>query len=95
MRTRPMLPALAASAALAGCAGAPTPLPEPASEGARLVAARCGACHAVPHPARLRATDWPAMLALMERRMGERGLAPLAADERRAILAYLQAHARP
>ncbi|HHQ41890.1 MAG TPA: cytochrome C [Chromatiales bacterium] len=78
----------------AGCAGAPTPLPEPGSEGERLMRARCGACHAVPHPARLRAADWPAMLALMERRMAERGMAPLGESERETLLGYLRAHAR-
>jgi len=94
MSAREIVVALTVAMGLAGCAGAPTPLPDPGSEGERLMRARCGICHAVPHPARMRAADWPAMLALMERRMAERGVAALTEAERRALLAYLQAHGR-
>jgi len=81
-------------AALAACAGAPTPLPEADSADARLYAARCGACHSVPHPARHTAKEWDHVLRLMDERMAQKGLAPLAGAERERVVAYLTRHAR-
>ena len=71
-----------------------TPVPDAESPAARRYAERCGACHALPHPARLTYPGWVRLLPLMERRMAERGMPPLSGAERNEILAYLKAHAR-
>jgi hypothetical protein len=83
----------------AGCAvqtGNPgaTPIPDAGSPNAQVYAARCGNCHALPHPARLTYPGWVQLLPLMERRMAERGMSSLSEAERNEILAYLKAHAR-
>jgi len=83
----------------AGCAiqtGNPgaTPIPDAGSSNARVYAARCGSCHALPHPSRLTYQGWVQLLPLMERRMAERGMSSLSEAERNEILAYLKAHAR-
>ncbi len=79
----------------AGCAaGSGAALPDADSGAGRHYAARCGTCHAAPHPRRLAYSAWQALLPLMERRMQERGLDPLTETERSQILAYLRAHAR-
>jgi mono/diheme cytochrome c family protein len=85
--------------AAAGCAVRPgtrgaTPIPDAESPAARVYAEHCGACHAVPHPARLAYPGWVQLLPLMERRMAERGMPPLSEAKRNEILAYLKAHAR-
>ena len=85
--------------ATAGCAtkaGNPSTgrIPDAESPAARLYVRRCGPCHAVPHPARLAYPGWVQLLPLMERRMAERGMAPISGVERKEILAYLKAHAR-
>ncbi len=76
---------------LAACA---TPVPEPESVGAQAFVTRCGGCHALPHPARHSASQWPHVLSLMELRMQERAYAPMSEQERDEILAYLQRNAR-
>jgi hypothetical protein len=83
----------------AGCAiqtGNPgaTPIPDAGSPNARVYAARCGSCHALPHPSRLTYQGWVQLLPLMERRMTERGMPSLSEAERNEILAYLKAYAR-
>lgn len=79
---------------LAACAGAPTPLPEADTDAARFYAARCGACHAVPHPGRHTAAEWDRMLALMDVRIAERAMPALEGNDRERIRAYLARHAR-
>lgn len=86
--------AAVALAALPACAGAPTPLPEADSGDARLYAARCGACHSVPHPGRHTPEEWDHMLRLMDLRMAEAGMPALADGERERVIAYLARHAR-
>jgi cytochrome c5 len=86
-------PALAALT-LYACAGAPTPLPDGDSADARLYAARCGACHSVPHPGRHTVAEWDRMLKLMDERMAQRAMPPLEGDARERIRAYLASHAR-
>jgi hypothetical protein len=81
-------------AALAACAGAPTPLPEADGADAKLYAARCGTCHSVPHPARHTALEWERVLRLMDQRTAEAGMAPLAGEERERVVAYLTRHGR-
>lgn len=83
-------------------------LPEGGSRGARLVAEYCSACHGIPTPARHSAEEWRSIARRMFRRMEHMGSMPgmmrrmhrgmpevvvPSAEERRAILAYLQRHA--
>ncbi|RMH62314.1 MAG: hypothetical protein D6678_01380 [Zetaproteobacteria bacterium] len=68
-------------------------LPEADSEAARLFAARCSACHALPHPKRLDWPHWRHMLRVMKRRIEERGV-DMEGAEWRQIAAYLRRHAR-
>ena len=69
-------------------------LPDADSAGARLFAARCSACHALPHPKRLDWPHWRHMLGVMRSRMHERGVPEPTREEWRQIAAYLKAHAR-
>jgi len=85
---------LAAGCASVGDGPGGASLPDAGSAAARHYAARCGACHAAPHPRRLSYPAWNTILPLMERRMRERGLPALGDVERTEILAYLRAHAR-
>jgi len=96
MRSNRWIVAAAAAGlvALAACAGAPTPLPEADGAGAKLYAAKCGVCHSVPHPARHTALEWDHVLRLMDVRMAEAGMAPLAGAEREGVVAYLTRHGR-
>ena len=85
---------------------APEQLPERRSEGARLTLRYCVQCHNLANPAMHHAEKWPAVVDRMVLRMEGRGnmgtlmsemmagvQAP-SADERRAIVAYLQKHAQ-
>ncbi len=87
---------LVAAVGLTGCAatGPTAGLPDAGSPAAQTYMAYCGACHSVPHPGRHRSAVWPGIVAMMEQRMRERGMAPPGEPERQAILGYLQAHAR-
>lgn len=69
-------------------------IPDAGSSAAQVYAARCSSCHVLPHPARLTYAGWVQLLPLMERRMAERGMAPMSDADRNEILAYLKAHAR-
>ncbi|RMH49982.1 MAG: cytochrome c, partial [Zetaproteobacteria bacterium] len=62
-------------------------LPDADSKGARLFAARCSVCHALPHPKRLDWTHWRHMLRVMKRRMAERNIT-LPDEQWRRIAAY-------
>ncbi len=79
---------------LAGCATTGTPIPLPQSQAALLFADKCGECHAVPHPARHSADEWPHYVVLMERRMAERNVTALSDAERQLIVRYLSEHGR-
>jgi hypothetical protein len=81
-------------------------LPEPASPGAALTQRYCVQCHNLPNPAMHHAEKWPAIVDRMVVRMEGRGnmgklmaemmagvKAP-AAEETRALTAYLQKHAQ-
>jgi hypothetical protein len=78
----------------AGCASHGPSLPDAQSDGARVYVERCGTCHATPHPRRHDFAGWRHLVGLMERRMAERGVAPLTDGERTAILAYLRDNGR-
>lgn len=93
-RTTTPIPALMLVAMLAGSQAAMAmDIPDANSPAARLYAARCTACHALPHPKRLAWPAWRHTLHLMKQRMQERGM-QLRADEWRQIAAYLRRHAR-
>lgn len=84
---------------LAGCSGmgqrtAADTLPDINHAGARTYINRCSTCHSLPHPARHNYAGWQHIVPLMERRMVERGVAPLSDTERSTILAYLKDNAR-
>jgi hypothetical protein len=79
---------------LSGCAGGPTPIPDPDSAAAQLYIDKCSACHAVPHPKRNTVDDWHHLIPLMEQRMAERGKEPLTDEERETLMKYLDTHAR-
>lgn len=81
-------------------------LPERQSNGAKLVVAYCVQCHNLPNPAMHHAEKWPSVVQRMVLRMEGKGnmgtlmaemmagvKAP-AAEDTRAIVAYLQRHAQ-
>ena len=92
--TKHALAALGSVMMLAGCASNGTPIPAAQSEAALLFADKCGECHAVPHPARHSADDWPHYVALMEQRMRERDITLLNEAQRQLILSYLSEYGR-
>ncbi len=81
-------------------------LPEPQSEGARLVQRYCVQCHNLPNPAMHHAAKWPPIVARMAKRMrGGGNMGRLMADmmagvkapspqEQRALVAYLRRYAQ-
>lgn len=68
-------------------------IPDAASPDARVFAARCAVCHALPHPKRLSWPAWRHMLHVMKRRMQERDIR-LSDEDWHRIAAYLEHHAR-
>jgi mono/diheme cytochrome c family protein len=72
-------------------------LPEPRSQGARLLARYCVQCHDLPPPALHDSGEWPQVLARMGRRMEMMGrmgsIRNPTEQEQAAILDYLQRHA--
>ena len=85
---------------------APTELPEPGSEGARLTLHYCVQCHNLANPAMHHAAKWPAVVDRMVVRMEGRGnmgtlmsemMAGVKApreEETQAIVSYLQKYAQ-
>jgi hypothetical protein len=69
------------------------PLPEEGQPAAELYRLRCGSCHRAYAPSSTRYATWEMILPAMESRMAQAGRPRLTADERRAILEYLQRHA--
>ena len=55
---------------------------------------KCSLCHALPHPKRHRANEWPVLVESMQRRMVERKFSVLSEAEYKAILDYLITNAR-
>jgi cytochrome c5 len=81
-------------------------LPEPGSEGAKLLRAYCVQCHNLPNPAMHHAAKWPGIVRRMVLRMEGKGnmgtlmsemmagvKAP-AAEDTRTLIAYLRRHAQ-
>jgi hypothetical protein len=81
-------------AVVTGCAGRPTPIPEPDSPDAKLYVARCAPCHSVPHPKRHTYEQWEHIIWVMEKEIVHKRMAPLSMDEKAAILGYLKSHSR-
>lgn len=81
----------------------PEELPDPQSEGARLLTRSCTQCHNLPSPAMHTAEEWPVVMQrmiarmTMMSRMGGMGMMPqIEAPSRKqqdTILSYLQSHA--
>jgi cytochrome c2 len=81
----------------------PAFLPDPNSEGARLLQQYCAQCHNLPGPGLHTAAEWPAVVNRMNRRMrmmGRHGMMMMervespSRQENVVILDYLQAHAQ-
>lgn len=71
-------------------------LPDREAVGARVLAQHCDHCHALPDPASHRADEWPLVVQRMTRHAhsGMQHHGPMwTAEETRALLAYLAAHA--
>ncbi len=92
------LTALGLSALLAACGPsepvAKVQLPEADSPAARLVADRCGRCHAPPDPRRHSAEEWPAVVERMRVHMVRQANEVLSDEETRVVLEYLTRHGR-
>lgn len=73
-------------------------LPEPESEGARLLQRHCTGCHAIPDPGQHFAHAWPASLHDMRHRMRTTPMMPVPVPDEagwKTLEAYLRTHARP
>ncbi|MBV1883560.1 MAG: hypothetical protein KUG82_18105 [Pseudomonadales bacterium] len=77
-----------------GCTARSITLPDSESSAAQLYSDKCSACHALPHPKRHSAAEWPPVFKLMERRMRERHVPAFSAEQRSVLLGYLQDNAR-
>ena len=78
----------------------PAALPQPHSEGAKLMQHYCTQCHGLPGPGLHTVAGWPAVVARMaarERMMSDQdmmGIQAPSAKEQATLLAYLQKHAQ-
>jgi hypothetical protein len=87
------LAALAALAAAFLIAGCQKPLPEPGTPAEQLYATRCGSCHRPFNPAAMTSAMWQMQLVVMQGKMAAAGQPPLAPEQQRALLDYLQRNA--
>ena len=75
----------------------PESLPEPASQGAKVLAQYCTQCHALPSPKMHGPQDWPGVVRRMWVRLdmmaGALGVQSPSTAERSILLAYLQKNA--
>jgi len=55
---------------------------------------KCSLCHALPHPKRHKANEWPALVEAMQLRMAEKKFSVLSEYEYLTILDYLVTNAR-
>ena len=71
------------------------PLPEPSSQGAKLVATYCVQCHAAPQPSLHTASEWSSVIQRMQAHIngGMPGIKTPTGQEMKAILAYMQKNA--
>jgi cytochrome c5 len=82
----------------------PALLPEPESEGARLLTGYCSQCHNLPGPGMHTAAEWPPVVRRMNGRMqmmsrgmmggGVMGVSAPSAPELNRMIEYLQKHAQ-
>ncbi len=79
---------------LAGCAARPTHIPAQMSSEAKVYTSRCILCHSLPHPKRHTYAQWEGIMAVMDERMEQKGMKPLASQEKSAIMRYLKKYAR-
>lgn len=69
-------------------------LPDPDSAGAKLLATKCIACHAIPDPTSHEAANWPPTLRRMSGLSAARFLPAMSADQAQTLESYLTRHAR-
>ncbi len=86
-------------AGLSACSGPAvrhggTSIPQAGTADAQVYIDRCSSCHVLPHPKRLGYEGWTAVVAVMEKRIAERGMLPLDEQERQSILDYLRRNGR-
>jgi mono/diheme cytochrome c family protein len=81
---------LCLASVIAGCR---PPLPEAGSPGAQLYVERCGQCHTPYNPHGMTRAMWDMQVTMMDVKIHAARLPPLTADEREAILAYLEHNA--
>ncbi len=81
---------------LAGCVVQPgaVSVSEDVSKEHKFYQSKCALCHALPHPKRHYAQDWPFIVDLMQSHSAERNLPTLTLQEKQRILDYLQPRAR-
>ena len=77
-----------------GACASLTGIPNRDSPDGRVYVSRCQSCHGLPDPRLRTVADWNRVLPDMERRIHERGLVPITAFEREAIMRYLNQYAR-
>ena len=68
-------------------------LPDPDAPGARVLRERCGGCHRLYAPGTMTVEMWKFQVARMRDEFARRGMPWLTAEEERALLGYLGAHA--
>jgi hypothetical protein len=72
----------------------PAPLPEPHSQGARLLKRFCTQCHALPDPKQHTVREWPDVVARMQKNMVALGKALPDEATLKGIIGFLQRHGR-
>ncbi|NOS80774.1 MAG: hypothetical protein HOP32_04225 [Nitrospira sp.] len=104
-RTGRSVTGLFAFMSVLGCGGVFTGIPDLDTPDGRVFAQRCGACHGkpfgnhgvthgVPDPRFRTMAEWEEELTRMDGLMREKGLPPLTAPDRGAIIRYLSRHAK-
>jgi hypothetical protein len=73
--------------------GCQKPLPELGTPVEQLYATRCGSCHRPFNPTTMTSAMWQMQLVVMQGKMAAAGQPPLAPEQQRALLDYLQRNA--
>ncbi len=71
----------------------PPDLPDPNSDGARLLTQYCGQCHTPPSPSKHKSQEWPKVVERMNGYMIDQGMSVPDNGQLQLILKYLQQHA--
>jgi Dihaem cytochrome c len=69
------------------------PLPEQDSYAGQLYLRQCGQCHQPYNPHAMTAAMWDVQVPKMEEKIRQAGLPPLQAEQKRAIVEYLERNA--